>query len=551
MNLLFVFIICLVFTVFTTPFLIRYLTRIKVVDLPGNRRIHTAIIPRMGGLLVYLSAALSVVFLSDELDSIRLLMVSANIILMIGFFDDILGLSYMLKIWGQFIACILILIYLDQQYAQFICCGLIIPHPLDYIILIVFIVGGINAINFMDGIDGLVSSFSILVFAVILSLSVLWGSKLLILLTVSLIGSLLGFLRYNRFPAKIFLGDTGSLILGFFLIVASLLITVKINGGVLDLTFPAILLAVPLTDAIRVIIGRIIRKKSPFLPDKTHLHHMILEATGSQRLTVAIIWIYAAMLVFVAAFYLKGPHLIPLIISGILVLVLLCAEPVISWLNSYRRMIFTKQFWLVPWNRNIETIQKSFIYLTSLALLLILILSMPEHNSVESSILWGLLITGIAFFFIATRNKNIYKGVDDVFIFMNIAAFFTITNLNHTLQSEVFAGNVSLNIISEISYYILTFIIMIFLIADGTAFPLKKFKVSDVDYALLIFILLTFFADYIIPSHIDRGFKMFILEALVIYLWYKLVVSFREEIGSHLFYMSFALSFAIVVRLFI
>ncbi|MGE5439708.1 MAG: hypothetical protein ACM3UR_07615, partial [Bacteroidota bacterium] len=81
--------------------------------------------------------------------------------------------------------------------------------------------------------------------------------------------------------------------------------------------------------------------------------------------------------------------------------------------------------------------------------------------------------------------------------------------------------------------------------------PLKKFKVSDMDYALLIFIFLTFFVDYLIPSHINQGFKIFILEALVIYLWYKLVVSFKEEIRSHMFYMSFAISFAILMRLLI
>ncbi|MCU7492291.1 MAG: undecaprenyl/decaprenyl-phosphate alpha-N-acetylglucosaminyl 1-phosphate transferase [Ignavibacteria bacterium] len=551
MNLLFIFIISLIFTVFTTPFLIRYLTKIKVVDLPGNRRIHTAIIPRMGGLLIYLSAALTVVFLSDELDSIRLLMVAANIILMIGFFDDILGLSYMVKIWGQFLACLLVLIYLNQQYVELVYLDVAVPHPLDYIILIAFIVGGINAVNFMDGIDGLVSGFSILAFSVILSLSVFFGCDILILLSVSLIGSLLGFLKFNRFPAKIFLGDTGSLILGFFLITSSLFISVKMNKGVLDLTFPAILLAVPLTDAIRVIAGRMLRKKSPFLPDKTHLHHLILEVTGSQRLTVAIIDSYSVIFALIAIYYLTGSHTLPLILFAFFVVLLLFAEPVISFLNTYRKEIYKRKFWAGMWNRNNEIIQKSFIYLTSLALLLILILSIPNHNSMENNILWGLLITGLAFFLIAARNKNIYKGVDDIFIFMNIAAFFTITSLNHTLQSQVFEGSEAFNFISEMSYYILTFIIMIFLIADGTVFPLKKFKVSDMDYALLIFIFLTFFVDYLIPSHINQGFKIFILEALVIYLWYKLVVSFKEEIRSHMFYMSFAISFAILMRLLI
>lgn len=382
-------------------------------------------------------------------------------------------------------------------------------------------------------------------------LSIFYGCTLLILVAVSLIGSLLGFLKYNKYPAKIFLGDTGSLILGFFLIVSSLIISIKMNNGILDLTFPAILLAVPLTDAIRVIITRILRKKSPFLPDKTHLHHLILDSTGSQKITVAIIETYSVILALIAIYYLKSSHLLPLLFFALFVVLLLFAEPIIAYINRYRPMVYSRKFWGGLWNKNIDTIQKSLIYLSSLALLLILILSIPERSSMENHILWGLLIIGLAFFFIAARNKNIYKGVDDIFIFMNLAAFFTIANLNHTLQSEVFAGAVSLNIISEISYYILTFIIVIFLIADDTVFPLKKFKVSDMDYTLLIFIFLTFFVDYLIPSHIDKGFKIFILEALVIYLWYKLVVSFKEEIRNHLFYMSFALSFAIVIRLLI
>ncbi|MGE5402561.1 MAG: glycosyltransferase family 4 protein [Ignavibacteriales bacterium] len=549
MDYLLIFFTSLTFTVLATPYFIRYLTKVKVVDLPGNRRIHTAIVPRMGGFLIYLSTSFTTFLLAEELETIRLLILAANIILLIGFFDDILGLDYSIKIWSQITACILVLFYLYGHYTEMILFDFTIPHPFDFVILAVFIVGGINSINFMDGIDGLVSGFSILSFIIIMILAIGQSHMLLMILAMSLIGSLLGFLRYNKYPAKIFLGDTGSLTLGYFLVISSLLISIRVNKSVLDLTFPIILLAVPLTDAVRVIVFRIIRKRSPFLPDKTHLHHLLMQVIGSQRYTVFIIESYSVLLAAISLYYLMASHFVSIVLFSLLALILFFIEPILAFLTRYKGMTISPKYLKESLSRNLNHLQRILLYLSSFALLVILILSIPYRNSLGNYTLLGFLVIGLAVFFIATRKKNIYNGINDIFIFMNLAAFFTIANLNLTLQSHFKIGNISLSFISEISYYMLTFIIIVFLIANDTTFPIKKLVINDVDYTFLIFLLLTFMVDYIVPSDLNKGYKIFVLEALIFYLWYKIVVTFKEEIKNHLFYLSFALSFAIVIRL--
>ncbi len=177
---------------------------------------------------------------------------------------------------------------------------------MDKIFLLFFIVGGINSINLLDGLDGLASGFSLLVFSIILILSIVADDAFLILLTVSLIGSLLGFLRFNAFPASIFLGDTGSLVLGSFLVIASLKTALNFEQSTLNLTFPTMLLAVPMIDTIKVFIYRIIHKKSPFQADNSHLHHIIYHSNIKHEITVFLIEIFTLIYVLLALFYLRG-----------------------------------------------------------------------------------------------------------------------------------------------------------------------------------------------------------------------------------------------------
>ncbi|MGE5499570.1 MAG: glycosyltransferase family 4 protein [Syntrophothermus sp.] len=550
MNFLLIFFTSLVFTIFFTPYFITYLKRTRVVDLPGHRRIHQDIVPRMGGLLIFLVTSVMLLSFTEELNSIRLVIISANIILLVGIFDDMLGLEYSAKFLLQLSASIILLFYLIPRFQHLTLFEVTIPYPFDYIVLVLFILGGINSINLLDGMDGLVSGFSLLIFSIILALAIISENTFLLILTSALMGSILGFLKYNAYPAKIFLGDTGSLTLGFFLVLASLLTSISFNKTELDLTFPVILLAIPLVDTLRVMAGRILRKQNPFLPDKSHLHHVISGNSISHKFTVFFIESFTVIFIILSLYYIKVSHFIPLILFFFFISILIFIEPI---MKRVRRIISVdynfELFRKMPADK-VVIFEKSLILLSSLIIAFIIIASMPKGSSLSTSILMVFLIFGLALFFLAFGHQKRQKDVSDLYTFINLAAFFTITNLNSPVFYRITSDNLSLGQLTEIGYYILALIVILFLIASDKFFPLKKVVLNGIDLTVIVFILLTFIVNSFIKFHFDEYFSISFLEAFIFYLWYKIIISIKAEVTNYLFYASFALPFAAIVILF-
>ncbi|MGE5401181.1 MAG: glycosyltransferase family 4 protein [Ignavibacteriales bacterium] len=549
MNFLLIFFTSLIFTIFFTPYFISYLKKTKVVDLPGNRRVHSDIVPRMGGLLIFLVTSVMLLSFTEELNSIRLLIISANIILLVGIFDDMLGLDYSAKFLLQLSAAILMLFYLAPKFIRLELFEITIPYPLDYIILVLFIIGGINSINLLDGMDGLVSGFSLLVFSIILALSIISNNTLLLILTTSLMGSILGFLKYNAYPAKIFLGDTGSLTLGFFLVITSLLTSINFSQDVLDLTFPVMLLAIPLVDTVRVMVMRIFRKQNPFLPDKTHLHHIISNNSISHKFTVFFIESFTVIFIILSLYYIKVSHFIPLILFFIFVTLLIFVEPVMRFMRRFMQIDYDFELLSRFPVRNVLLLEKSLIFLSSLIIAFIIIASLPQATTLKSNILLIFFIIGLVMFFLAYGHQKKQKDVSDIYTFINLAAFFTITNLNSPVLFNISLSSVNLGQLTEISYYILALILILFLIASDKLFPVKKIILNGIDLTVIVFILLTFIVNSFIKFHFDEYFSISFLEAFIFYLWYKVIISVKEEITNYLFYASFALPFAAIVLL--
>ncbi len=265
MTYLLVFFTSLITTIFLTPFFIDFLNKTKIVDQPGGRKIHTKAIPRMGGLIIFFIVIVMLNAFVEDFDSIKLIVISATILAFSGIIDDVLGLDNFIKFVVQNIYAIILIYYLEQHYTYVKVFGIMLNSQWDYLILLLFIVGTINSINFLDGLDGLASGFSILISSVLLALAIRKNDVFLILFNVTLLGSTIGFLRFNAFPARVFLGDTGSLILGFFLVLLSSLTAINYHESALDLTFPIILLGVPIIDTIKVFVIRIIKKRDPLL----------------------------------------------------------------------------------------------------------------------------------------------------------------------------------------------------------------------------------------------------------------------------------------------
>ena len=334
MYLLIIFYISLLATLFSTPFFIDFFTKHKIIDLPGGRRINTYAVPRMGGLIIYLTSILSIIIFHDHLEEIKYFILGSVLLVAVGIIDDIKDVSYKKKFIVQFIAAGFLVAFLLQGDIKLSFLGLNIPYPFDIIILTIFIVGVINAINLYDGLDGLVAGFSLQV--VIVTFIIGWqiNDELLLILSISLIGSLTGFLKYNAHPAKIFLGDCGSLTLGFFLVMASLISSKNVNTGNLDFTFSFILLATPIIDTLKVMFVRIKNGRNPFVSDTSHVHHIILGSNVKHKTTVFILQGFSLLFAITAILYLNN-FAISIVLFAFLVLLLLMIKRMLS---GYKRL---------------------------------------------------------------------------------------------------------------------------------------------------------------------------------------------------------------------
>lgn len=258
------------------------------MDTPGGRKIHTVETPSMGGLPIFVGFIFSVIIWSplEELTEVKYVLSALGIMFIIGFRDDLINLRAFQKLLGQLAAAVIIVAICDIRFKSLY--GLFGIHEIhDYIsypISIFTIIVITNAFNLIDGIDGLAGSVGLvssIFFGVWFYLA---GMEAYSYICFAVLGALLAFLQFNWAPSKVFMGDTGSLLIGFFLSI----ITIKfILGNYLiaaEETFkfsafiaPAVaVLIVPLYDTLRVFIKRILKGKSPMHPDKTHLHHVLL-----------------------------------------------------------------------------------------------------------------------------------------------------------------------------------------------------------------------------------------------------------------------------------
>lgn len=283
-----------------TPLAKKIAIRFGVMDVPKDaRRMHKKPIPRMGGLAIYIAFIVTSLSVCNIDKKLIFTLAGATLIAILGIIDDKFALPALPKLVVQLIAAALPVIgglrinFLNPfgvaQKGYWFMGWLSIP------LTVFWIVGITNAINFADGLDGLADGISTIACASLLATAVLTGASYnSIILLSALIGACLGFLPYNFHPASVFMGDTGSTLLGYMLSVIAV-------GGMFKTTItisfliPVIALGLPIFDTAFVIIRRILSGKSPMAPDKTHLHHKLIELGFSQIKTVLIIYFMCAV----------------------------------------------------------------------------------------------------------------------------------------------------------------------------------------------------------------------------------------------------------------
>jgi UDP-GlcNAc:undecaprenyl-phosphate GlcNAc-1-phosphate transferase len=316
-----------------TPIAIRLARHWGAVDIPNARKVHREPMPRMGGLAVFLGFCIPWVGLylienpvSDTFQEFELrvaaLMGGATVMLLLGIYDDIKGADAPKKFLVQILAALglwMAGIRIEQVANPW-------GNPIELgwfslPVSVFWVVAVTNAINLLDGIDGLVSGVTAVIALSLAVLNVLSGNILIALLTVCLAGACLGFLPYNHSPARIFLGDSGSLTIGIVLASIGILSLFKEGRQTASplLTVPLILFGLPLFDTVRVMVQRLARGHSMFKADRNHLHHRLLDMGLNHRQAAWTLYAVAAGLGSTAILISRFEHGNQLIFSVIFV----------------------------------------------------------------------------------------------------------------------------------------------------------------------------------------------------------------------------------------
>lgn len=287
--------VCFFIALLATPLVIRLSYRFRLVDQPDARKVHKKAVPRTGGAAIVLAVTAGWMIFPVSFPGLPYILFGSFVIVLTGIIDDIYTLSPIYKLFGQMIAAIIPLsagITISKFMLPFY--GEINLDIMSYLITFIWIIFVTNSINLIDGLDGLAVGVSTIALIIMLFFAVFQHQYFLLGYIVILIGSNMGFLVFNFYPAKIFMGDVGSLFLGYT--IAMLSIAGFFKGIALtSVLIPVIILAIPLSDTVFAIIRRMLNKQSIMKPDKLHLHHCLLQLGYSHRTTVLILYGAAAL----------------------------------------------------------------------------------------------------------------------------------------------------------------------------------------------------------------------------------------------------------------
>jgi len=300
-----IFLATLLLTMFITIVLIPLLRglgeRLNMVDEPQARKIHEQPMPRSGGLAMAAGMLVPILLWVPGTPLVRSVLIGSWILVVFGLADDIRGLDYRLKFVGQLTAALVVIVYGGvriRSLGVLLPDGMLLPPGLSLPLSVLVIIGVTNAINLADGLDGLAGGVCLLIFLCIGFLAYQSEQMTIALLSVAMAGAIFGFLRFNTYPATVFMGDTGSQFLGFFAATMSLQLTQ--SGSAFSPLLPLLLLGFPVLDTLTVMFERIADGRSPFAADLNHFHHKLMRLGLSHTESVLAIYLIQTFLVVVA-----------------------------------------------------------------------------------------------------------------------------------------------------------------------------------------------------------------------------------------------------------
>ncbi|QQD86030.1 MULTISPECIES: glycosyltransferase family 4 protein [Jeotgalicoccus] len=293
MNTLFLLCISFVISLILVPVFIYLAKRFGFVDYPNYRKVHKVPMPYLGGVAILVSFTIVTLFAQPAEIEYKPIIIGATILCFVGLVDDKYDLKPFVKFIGQLVA-ISVPIYYGIIIDTITPFGIEINFGvLSVLVTVIWLAAIINAINLVDGLDGLATGVVIIALASIAVITIFQSNIFVMMICIILIGSLLGFLPYNFHPAKIFLGDNGAMMLGYIVGVLSI-IGFK-NITFISLFFPIIILGVPFIDMFFAVIRRYREGVSVMRADKNHLHHRVRHLGFSHRESVVLIYFIALL----------------------------------------------------------------------------------------------------------------------------------------------------------------------------------------------------------------------------------------------------------------
>lgn len=337
LDLFIAFVISASIALFVTPFIRKIAILINVTDQPdGKRKTHEGVKASLGGLAIFIGSAGGYLYLQPDVPEMPAILIGGFIMVITGILDDIFDLKPIYKLAGQILAALVVVssgLIIDKLTMPFI--GTVDLEAVGYIVTILWIVGASNAINFIDGLDGLAAGVSTIALSSILVMAIMDYRIVVAYLCIILIGGCIGFLYHNFYPAKIFMGDTGALFLGYSIAVVSMMGLFK-NVALFSFIIPIIVIAVPFLDTVFAVIRRMINRQGIAVADKKHIHYRLMNMGFSHRTSVLILYGFSFLFGMLAITFNSGTMLT----SFIIFVVLLIGIQITAELAGLQRITF-------------------------------------------------------------------------------------------------------------------------------------------------------------------------------------------------------------------
>lgn len=323
MMALLTFVLSLIGSILFTPWVKKIAYQVGAVDIPNDRKVHLKPIPRIGGVAFFLSILIVNVLFNKSL-IVEKIIFGGLLVFLVGLLDDFVELKPKPKFWLTFLA-VLIAVFIGVRvdvwripYTKIIIKGFWAD-----VITFVWLLGITNAMNFIDGLDGLAGGVAVISSFSLLIISLLLGRFEMAFLLSSILGSVLGFLFYNFPPASIFMGDSGAMFLGFILGAISIIGVLRVST-IINLFFPIVVLGFPVLDTAFSIIRRLLEGRAPWKYDKDHLHHRFLRIGMKTEQSIAFIYLITICMSLLAIIIslLQDPYISAILLFGTLFLIL-------------------------------------------------------------------------------------------------------------------------------------------------------------------------------------------------------------------------------------